>query len=381
MGTRSGKKPLALYLHIPFCAAKCAYCDFASYPGREDVWQRYTDALADELQSWKSVLAGYEVRTVFFGGGTPSLLPAERIVRLMDGIRDCAVVCPDVEITLEANPGTLTEEKLRLYREAGINRLSLGAQAMDDRLLRALGRIHTVRQVAEAVSLARRAGFDNLSLDLMYGLPEQTMGDWKRTLDAAAALEPEHLSAYSLIVEEGTPLAQRAERGEISVPDDDLATDMQHEAVERLAGHGYARYEISNYAKADRECRHNIVYWERGEYLGLGCAAHSLMQGQRFENPRSLEEYFSGARKQSIVSLTRENAMEEMLMLSTRMCRGMDLAQYEQLFGVNFEQKHEHTLRRLEGYGLVERSEGFLRLTQRGLEVQSAVVVALLEDE
>ena len=381
MGMQRGKKPLALYLHIPFCAAKCAYCDFASYPGREDVWQRYTDALADELLSWKPVLGGYEVRTIFFGGGTPSLLPAEKIVRLMNGIRDCADLRPDAEITLEANPGTLTAEKLRLYREAGINRISLGAQAMDDRLLRALGRIHTVQQVAEAVSLVRHAGFNNLSLDLMYGLPEQTMEDWKRTLDAAAALEPEHLSAYSLIVEEGTPLAQCAEHGEISVPDDDLATDMQREAVERLAGHGYERYEISNYAQDGYECKHNIVYWERGEYLGLGCAAHSLMQGQRFENSRSLEEYFAGMRKQSIVSLTREDSMEEMLMLSTRMCRGMDLAQYAQQFDVDFESAHEKTLRRLEGYGLVERVNGFLRLTQRGLEVQNAVVVALMEDE
>ena len=375
----SARRALALYLHIPFCAAKCAYCDFASYPNRQDVWRGYMDALLDELRGWRLALEDRELATVFIGGGTPSLLPAGEIARLMDGVRQCALVRGDAEITMEANPGTLTPEKLKSCRVAGVNRLSLGAQAMDDRLLRSLGRIHTAKDVAEAVDLARRAGFDNVSLDLMYALPGQSMDDWARTLDAALALAPEHLSAYSLIVEEGTPLADRVARGMLTVPDDDATVDMQRMAVERLAGAGFERYEISNYARKGRECRHNIVYWQRGDYLGVGCAAHSLMDGVRFENPRGLEEYLSGQRRMNAVRLTREDAMEETLMLSTRMCRGMDLDAYRREFGEDFCMGRERKLAELARMGLLVCEDGFLRLTQRGMEVQNAVVVELLD--
>lgn len=372
-------RPLALYLHIPFCAAKCAYCDFASYPNRQDVWHGYMDALLDELRDWRPVLEDRELDTVFIGGGTPSLLPAGEIVRLLDGVRQCAPVRGDAEITMEANPGTLTEEKLKSCRTAGVNRLSLGAQAMDDRLLRGLGRIHTAKDVTAAVEMARRAGFDNVSLDLMYALPGQSMDDWMRTLDEAVALEPEHLSAYSLIVEEGTPLADRVARGMLNVPDDDAAVEMQRMAVDRLSEAGFARYEISNYARPGRECRHNIVYWQRGDYLGVGCAAHSLMDGERFENPRGLEEYLSGTRRMNAVRLTREDAMEETLMLSTRMCRGMDLGAYRREFGVDFCAGRERKLAQLTRLGLLECTDGFLRLTRRGMEIQNAVVVELLD--
>lgn len=372
-------KPLALYVHIPFCAAKCAYCDFASYPNRQDAWRDYLDAVIRELADWRSALEARELATVFIGGGTPSLLPVGEIARLLDGVRRCVPIRGDAEITMEANPGTLTPEKLCSCRDAGVNRLSLGAQAMDDRLLRSLGRIHTAKDVTIAVDMARRAGFDNLSLDLMYALPGQTMEDWQGTLDAATALSPEHLSAYNLIVEEGTPLAENVARGALTVPDDDMAVDMQRMAVDRLAAAGYARYEISNFARHGRECRHNIVYWQRGDYLGVGCAAHSLMDGVRFENPRGLDEYLGGTRRLNPVRLSREDAMEETLMLSTRMCRGMDLAAYRRAFGVDFAQGREDALRSLESLGLLTWRDGFLRLTGRGMEVQNAVVVELLD--
>ena len=375
----SARRALALYLHIPFCAAKCAYCDFASYPNRQDVWRGYMDALLDELRGWRPALEDRELATVFIGGGTPSLLPAGEIARLMDGVRQCALVRGAAEITMEANPGTLTVGKLKSCRAAGVNRLSLGAQAMDDRLLRGLGRIHAVEDVTAAVEMARHAGFDNLNLDLMYALPGQSMDDWMRTLDAAVELAPEHLSAYSLIVEEGTPLADRVARGMLTVPDDDATVDMQRMAVERLAGAGFERYEISNYARKGRECRHNIVYWQRGDYLGVGCAAHSLMDGVRFENPRGLEEYLSGQRRMNAVRLTREDAMEETLMLSTRMCRGMDLDAYRREFGEDFCMGRERKLAELARMGLLVCEDGFLRLTQRGMEVQNAVVVELLD--
>lgn len=372
-------KPLALYIHIPFCRSKCIYCDFASWPNREDSRQEYLSALRGELLGWKDALGDYEVSTLFIGGGTPTTLPGSAIAGILEDVRRVLPVRPDAEITMEANPGTTSPDQLRICRAAGVNRISFGAQAMDDALLRSLGRIHTVREIREAVDMARGAGFDNLSLDLMYALPGQTMERWMDTLDKAVELQPEHISAYSLIVEEGTPLYDMAERGRVEIPDDDAAIEMQRAAIGRLEAAGYHRYEISNYARAGRECRHNIVYWERGEYLGLGCAAHSLMNGERFENPRQLDRYLSGARREEVVRLTREEALEEALMLSTRMTRGMDLAAYREQFGQDFAAGRETVIERLKRLGLIEITNGFLRLTRSGMEVQNAVVVELLE--
>ncbi len=372
-------KSLSLYVHIPFCASKCAYCDFASFPGREGEWGRYFEALRTEMEGWRGALTGRRIATVFFGGGTPTRVDARYIENTLALARCAWRFARDAEITLEGNPGTLAPEKLSVYREAGVNRLSLGAQSFDDGLLKSLGRIHTARQIGEAVAMARSAGFDNLNLDLMYALPGQSMAQWRDTLDAAIALGVEHISAYSLIVEPGTPMAARVARGEAAVPDDDAVNAMQREAVARLADAGYRRYEISNYAKPGRECRHNLVYWNRGDYLGLGCAAHSLVDGVRFSNPASLEAYLSGERRLDEQKLTPADAMEETLMLSTRTTRGLDLAAWAAEFGAPFETGREAAIARLQAGGFVEISDGFLRLTLRGMEVQDAVVLELME--
>lgn len=377
----SGRRSLGLYLHIPFCASKCVYCDFASYPHRETAWEPYLRALCGEMASWRERMEGHEVISVFLGGGTPSLLSEAQIARLLESAASQFRISPDAEITMEANPGTLTLPKLRACRAAGVNRLSFGVQAMDDRLLRRLGRIHTVREAVDAVEMARAAGFDNVSLDLMYALPGQSRADWRSTLRDAVALEPEHISAYSLIVEEGTPLARQVARGEAELPDEDAAVDMHREAVHFLSEAGYERYEISNYARPGRACRHNIIYWERGEYLGLGCAAHSLVGETRFENPRDLDRYLAGERQLNVEHIDRQEAMEEMLMLATRMCRGMNLADYRRQFGEDFLRTRMRMLERLRKMGLVEWSADFLWLTERGLELQNAVVVELLEEE
>lgn len=377
----SGRRPLGLYLHIPFCASKCVYCDFASYPHRETAWEPYLCALCGEMASWRERMEGHEVISVFLGGGTPSLLSEAQIARLLQSAASQFRISPDAEITMEANPGTLTLPKLRACRAAGVNRLSFGVQAMDDRLLRRLGRIHTVREAVDAVEMARAAGFDNVSLDLMYALPGQSRADWRSTLRDAVALEPEHISAYSLIVEEGTPLARQVARGEAELPDEDAAVDMHREAVHFLSEAGYERYEISNYARPGRACRHNIIYWERGEYLGLGCAAHSLVGETRFENPRDLDRYLAGERQLNVEHIDRQEAMEETLMLATRMCRGMNLADYRRQFGEDFLRMRMRTLERLRKMGLVEWSADSLWLTERGLELQNAVVVELLEEE
>ena len=377
---------LSLYVHVPFCQSKCAYCDFASFPGRETDWGRYFDAVVTEIGLWSEKtghglhFGEYRVKSLFIGGGTPTLVDAGHIESVIRACRGLAPFEADAEITIEGNPGTLTPEKLAVYRRAGVNRLSLGAQSFDDGLLRSLGRIHTARQVGEAVAMARQAGFDNINLDLMYALPGQDMAQWAHALDAAVALGVEHISAYSLIVEPGTPMAARVASGAATVPDDDAVNAMQREAIARLGAAGYARYEISNYARPGRECRHNLVYWNRGDYLGLGCAAHSLLAGRRFHNPESLEDYLSGARRLDEVALTLRDAMDETLMLSTRTVRGLDLAAWQAAFGVPFSQGREATLERLERGGLVETGDGFLRLTTRGMEVQDAMVLELMGD-
>ncbi len=372
-------QPFSLYIHIPFCARKCAYCDFASYPNEEARWEEYLWALRQELEKWAARLDGREIATVFIGGGTPSLLPAKAIEGLMRDVRRLFTVAEDAEISMEANPGTLTAEKLSAYKRAGINRLSLGVQSFDDGLLSALGRIHTADDAREAVRLAREAGFENINLDLMYALPGQTEAQWQATLSAAVALGVEHISAYSLIVEEGTPMAARVESGEAILPEDEAVIAMQRTAIDTLAAAGYARYEISNYAKTGRACRHNLVYWLRGDYLGVGCAAHSMMDNVRFENAWTLEEYLAGKTELDRREIPTEEQKEEMLMLATRTVCGMSLADYRQAFGEDFEKTHAAALKPLTAGGLAEIADGHLRLTRTGMEVQNAVVVELLD--
>ena len=373
-------KPLAIYIHIPFCARKCAYCDFASFAGREDAWEDYFAALRAEMDAWADRLRAYEARSVFFGGGTPSLVPAAYIQDALDRLRRLLPISADCEITLEANPGTLTARKLEAYRRAGVNRLSIGAQSFDAALLRDLGRIHTPEQAAEAVRMAAEAGFTNLSIDLMYALPGQSMAQWSETLAQAVSLPVKHISAYSLIVEPGTEMEKRVASGEAILPDDDLVNEMQRMAVQRLAEHGLARYEISNFAVPGYESRHNLTYWQDGDYLGLGSAAHSLVENERFSNPPELARYLAGEHmcERTVRSLC--DRREEVLMLSTRTLRGLDLARWRAEFGEDFESAHARQLRKLERYGLIEIEGGFLRLTPVGLELQDSVVLELMDN-
>ena len=373
-------KPLAIYIHVPFCARKCAYCDFASFAGREDAWEDYFAALHAEMDAWADRLRAYEARSVFFGGGTPSLVPAAHITGALNHLRRLLPFAPDCEITLEANPGTLTADKLEAYRRAGVNRLSIGVQSFDAELLRSLGRIHTPEQAVAAVRMAADAGFTNLSIDLMYALPGQSMAQWSESLAQAVSLPVKHISAYSLIVEPGTEMERRVECGEAHIPDDDLVNEMQRMAVHRLAEHGLARYEISNFAVPGYESRHNLTYWQDGDYLGLGSAAHSLLENERFSNPPELERYLSGKRMCERTARSLRDHREEVLMLSTRTLRGLDLARWQAEFGEDFEETHARQLRKLESYGLIEIEGGFLRLTPVGLELQDSVVLELMDD-
>lgn len=373
-------KPLAVYIHIPFCARKCAYCDFASFAGREDLWNDYFEALGGEIDAWADALRAHEVRSVFFGGGTPSLVPEEKIASVLTRLRAHARFAADAEITLEANPGTLDARKLACYRAAGVNRLSIGVQSFDDRLLRRIGRIHSAAEAEAAVRAAHAAGFDNLSVDLMYGLPEQDMAQWADSVERALSLPIAHISAYSLIVEPDTPMEAWVRAGRAAIPDEDAVNEMQRYAIARLARAGFARYEISNFAREGYASRHNLTYWRGGEYLGLGSAAHSLMDNARFSNPPEIERYLAGERNIDRAERSLRDRREETLMLSTRTAEGLNLAAWRVEFGEDFVARHAAAIGKLERYGLIECAAGFLRLTPAGMELQDSVVLELMDD-
>ena len=373
---------LGLYVHIPFCRQKCIYCDFYSLAGSEDRMEEYTTALCAHLAAEAPRAANHTVDTVYFGGGTPSYLGTERLCRILSVILECYSVSADAEITFEANPDSACDvAALRQLRRAGFNRVSLGMQSADDGELAEIGRIHTLAQVKAAVAAARAAGFENLSLDLIYGLPHQTMERWKANLAAAVALAPEHLSCYGLKVEEGTPLFAR--RHTSSLPDDEAQADFYLHTVEYLAEQGYAQYEVSNFSKAGRESRHNLKYWVLGEYLGFGPGAHSDFGGERFAWSRDLSAYIRGvetgeiplSERETIGPLQRES---EWLMLNLRTAGGIAPAEYEARFGHAFtpyepflEQCRKADYARLEG--------GRWHLTAQGFLLSNQIIGQLLD--
>ena len=375
---------ISIYIHIPMCVKKCAYCDFTSFSGRLNQRDAYTDAVCREMRAQAAFFGARRVNTVFFGGGTPTLMTGGQIRQMMDTLRACFDLAPDAEITMEGNPGTLSAENLDAYRAAGVNRLSLGVQSMDDGLLAGIGRIHTAAQVRQAVRQAREAGFENLNLDLMLGLPGQTTAQWRDTLGQAIALEPEHLSCYSLILEEGTPLERQVREGTCaSLPDEDALCEMDDCTEEMTRQAGYARYEVSNYAKAGKECRHNIVYWECLPYLGIGCAAHSDLDGRRFYNPDHWEDYFQtiGQKKRTAEGDdSREERMFERVMMGLRMIRGMDEERFKRDFRMCPEEVWKKSIPKLKEEKLMESGNGRLYLTRRGMQVMNAVLVEMLEE-
>ena len=372
------KAPLGLYIHIPFCRQKCAYCDFYSLPSREDKMDAYTDALIRHIREVAPRTESHRVDTVYFGGGTPSYLGVSRLTRLLQTVLRRYDVARGAEITLEANPDSAGDwRELRKLRRAGFNRLSLGVQSTDDALLRRIGRVHTYEQVQQAVTAARKAKIENLSLDLIYGLPDQTMEDWQRTLADAVALGPEHLSCYGLKVEEGTPLWQQ--RQQLTLPDDDAQADMYLYTVAALEEAGYRQYEISNFAKPGREARHNLKYWSMEEYAGFGPGAHSDFGGVRYGYVRDLDGYIAGrlvlSESEGESTLARDY---EYVMLSLRTAAGIDRRTFENRYRQRFEPMEELFLQ-YEGAGLAVRTEGGWRLTPKGFLVSNSIIAALQE--
>ena len=367
------RKPLELYVHIPFCIRKCAYCDFVSGPGTKAMQKEYEEALLAEINAAEET-AESEVISVFFGGGTPSAVDAGMLARVMEKLRSKYVFSEDAEITLEANPGTLDAEKLKCYRKSGFNRISIGCQSVHDEELKRLGRIHTFAEFQESFALARDAGFANINVDLMSGLPEQSEEKWEESLRTIAELSPEHISAYSLIVEPGTPFAEQ----KLDLPDEDTEREMYGRTAEILAEYSFFQYEISNYAKEGYECRHNIGYWRRTEYLGLGLGASSLIENRRFQNLSDYAAYQNAVQNGSHIvreeeRLTQEDEMEEFMFLGLRMAAGICRSDFRNTFGKTVEMVYGDVIQTLEKQELLKCEEDRIFLTARGVDISNYV--------
>lgn len=385
------KENLEIYIHIPFCVRKCFYCDFLSAPADDATRERYVEALLAEIAGRSAEFAGYEVVSVFFGGGTPSVLPAKSIEKIMNCLKEQFLFAEQTEITIEVNPGTVDEEKLAVYHACGINRLSIGLQSSVNEELKRIGRIHDREQFLETYKAACRAGFTNINVDLMSTLPGQSLESFRESLRFVTGLEPAptHISAYSLILEEGTPLFQAVEKGLEAVPDEDLDREMYGLTKQFLQEAGYERYEISNYAGKGMECRHNCGYWTGTQYIGFGIGAASYVQGKRFSNGESLAEYLEhplecrGAEE----LLTEQDRMEEFMFLGLRMTNGVSKERFKELFSVPMEQIYGEVIAKNTEDGLLketrreETGETFLSLTEKGLDVSNYVMAQFIQDK
>ncbi|MCH7998318.1 MAG: radical SAM family heme chaperone HemW [Chloroflexi bacterium] len=393
---------LSLYVHIPFCTLKCSYCDFNSYAGLEELVQPYVSALITEMELWSQYARGRPVPTVFFGGGTPSLLPIEQIGRILSALRERFELAPEAEVTLEANPGTVNLDYLRELLALGVNRLSFGVQSFHDDELAALDRIHSAAEAEEAYRWARDAGFQRINLDLIYGLPEQQMERWQASLKRAISLAPDHMSLYALTVEEGTKLAYDIDHGRAPEPDGDVQASMYEWSQERMAEAGYQQYEISNWARPGQECRHNLVYWRNGDWLALGAGAHSHLSGTRFADVYSPKRYvqlvqeaanagppdatdvaalLKSMRQVTYVEEARpEVARSDTLIMGLRLNEGVSLAEFRRRFGAGAEAAYADTFAELTKLDLLERTNDRIRITDHGRLLANEVFTRLLPD-
>ena len=382
-------KKLAIYIHIPFCVRKCLYCDFLSAPASDETREQYVQALCREIREERKSYVNYKIETIFLGGGTPSLLSGEQLDRILGTVFDAYQVADDCEISMEVNPGTVTKEKLKAYKRAGVNRLSIGMQSAVEEELQSLGRIHSSEDAFDTYELAIKTGFNNIYIALMSAIPGQTKESWKESLKRILDLEPApaHVSAYSLIIEEGTPFFEKTP----TLPDEDTEREMYKITNDILSEAGYLRYEISNYAKPGFACRHNCTYWERGSYAGFGIGAASLVEQVRFSNTRNLKDYLGKYLKNATVAikenrqeLSVEEQMEEFMFLGLRMMRGVSAGKFSDLFGKTIEQVYPGIVEKYCRQGLLqkipEQGSGEVRiaLTERGIDVSNVIMADFL---
>lgn len=400
---------LEIYIHIPFCVKKCDYCDFLSAPADFETKEKYVEALINEIKLNKNKMSEYVVDTVFIGGGTPSLLEENQISKIMSVLRDNCNMSENPEITIECNPGTITESKLLEYKKSGINRISFGLQSANDEELKSIGRIHNYAGFLESYNLARKCGFDNINVDLMSALPGQTLKSYEETLNKVVRLEPEHISAYSLIVEENTLMYDRVKKAQIKginiLPDEESERKMYYLTNNILRSNGYRKYEISNYSKPGKECKHNIGYWQRKEYLGFGIGAASLYKENRYNNISDINKYIevltNNIKENSINNvgnssevenqvnilnsivknlqqLTERDRMEEFMFLGLRMMEGVSMEKFEQYFGKTYMEVYGKVQKRMEDKRFLINDNGYVKLTEFGIDLSNYVMSEFL---
>ena len=378
------RKSLGIYIHIPFCVQKCLYCDFVSGPASDEIKRNYVNYLLKEIEACiygNKSGSEYIVDTIFIGGGTPSVLDAERIEEILCKLKEKFAISNDCECTIEVNPGTVDFTKLEKYREAGINRLSIGLQSCNDNELKILGRIHNFKDFEDMFQSARTAGFDNINVDLMSSIPEQTEESFTRSLKQVINLSPEHISVYSLIVEEGTPFYEM----DLNLPDEDTERQIYYKTGEILKEHGYGQYEISNYAKPGKECKHNICYWQCDEYIGFGVAAASYFNGVRWKNTEDINfyiKYMQGEQRDDFYSekdiLTPEEQCAEFMFMGLRMNQGVSAEEFYKRFGITPDEKYGEIIEKHIQNGLLVKEENYIRLTDKGRDVCNFVMADFL---
>lgn len=372
-------KPLGLYLHIPFCPYRCHYCDFLIFTGREEAIPFYVKTLVADIEHYASAYPQYQISTIFIGGGTPSLLEAEQIETVLSAVRKNFSVNQNAEVTLEANPETLTLEKLKGYREAAINRLSLGVQSLLPKHLSRSGRGHTPEEAYAGFETARQAGFQNINVDLMFGFPDQTLQEWMQTLEAVTRWNPDHLSMYSLQIEPGTPFGKDFKSGKLVIPPDEVQAEMYQQGASFITNQGFIHYEISNFAKPNFASPHNQIYWRNEEYLGLGLGAVSYIDTKRFWMTRNLSQYLSG-RKRIAGSevMTFKGQMGETVILGLRFIQGLSAKRFRDRFKLELHDVYDKPIRKFQNLGFLTWDGNYLRLTREGLPVSNEVLLAFV---
>ena len=380
---------LGIYIHIPFCKQKCYYCDFVSYSNKCSEVKEYIESLKKEIEEFD--FSNYKVTSIYIGGGTPSYIDSIYIVEILSELKEklkCNLIeFKDIEITIEVNPGTVDTKKLNDYKKSGINRLSIGLQSTKNDILKKIGRIHTYQEFLEIYKLARETGFKNINIDLMIGIPGQKIGDLKNTLQDIIKLEPEHISVYSLIIEENTPIEKMLENGEIKLPDEDLERNMYWYEKNTLELNGYNHYEISNFAKLGKESRHNLNCWNQEEYIGFGVAAHSYLNDIRFSNTINVEEYIQhieNNRKEENIQIEESQSLEdkknEFMMLGFRKIQGVDIARFKEKFIDNPIFLYREKLNKLVEEGLIEVDLNHIKLTNKGIDLANLVFEEFVDD-
>lgn len=371
-------KTLSLYIHIPFCISKCKYCDFLSFSKNDEIIEKYIKALIKEIKLKKDEFSGYYIKTIFIGGGTPTILNSRMLFLLLEAINNNFNIDTNTEFTIESNPGTLDNEKINVLRDMLVNRISMGLQSCDDKMLKKIGRIHTYEQFEDNYYKIRDAGIKNINVDLMFGLPDQTLQDWLFTLKKVTNLNPEHISSYGLIIEKGTPFFDLYKSKKLILPTDEAERNMYYKTIEFLKEKDYNHYEISNFSKNEYECKHNIVYWQLEPYIGLGLGAHSYFNSQRYCNTSDLSKYIKDISEEHVIKneiqlIDKKASMEEFMFLGLRMIEGISKTNFKNKYGSNVFDIYGSTINQLIGDNLLIDNDDKINLTKKGIDLSNYV--------